>query len=120
MYLQSQSKIGNTWNSLPIEERVKFVTNDVIQVTATNPTLEQPHHTAVDIPNPIDLPLTDEEIPATTNHVDHEDQTIKTRCTPSRWCRVVNKLSDEQKDVVRAMGFGNLNYKMSPMKKLNS
>ncbi|TXG73512.1 hypothetical protein EZV62_002091 [Acer yangbiense] len=48
------------------------------------------------------------KIPSTKNHLGHEDQTINTRCTASRWCRIVKKLSEEQKVVVRVLGFGNL------------
>ncbi|TXG70056.1 hypothetical protein EZV62_004991 [Acer yangbiense] len=33
---------------------------------------------------------------------------VHTRCTPSRLCRIVGNLTEEQKDVVRAVGFGNL------------
>ncbi|TXG60715.1 hypothetical protein EZV62_012078 [Acer yangbiense] len=69
---------------------------------------EQPQHRDNDIPNNSDLPPTNEEIRSTTNHPGHEDQTINTRCTPSRWCRIVKKLSEEHKQVVRALGFGNL------------
>ncbi|TXG54112.1 hypothetical protein EZV62_019368 [Acer yangbiense] len=104
----SRSEIGKTWNLLPYEEKAKFRQPDVVEVTARNRTSEQPLHRDNDIPNNSDLPPTDEEIPGTTNHLGHKDQTINTRCTPSRWCRIVKKLSEEQKQVVRALGFGNL------------
>ncbi|KAK2638097.1 hypothetical protein Ddye_025892 [Dipteronia dyeriana] len=41
------------------------------------------------------------------NVLGHEE-TISTRCTPSWWCRIVQKLLEEQKVVVRALGFGHL------------
>ncbi|KAI9169384.1 hypothetical protein LWI28_011531 [Acer negundo] len=50
----------------------------------------------------------DEEIPGTKNHLGHEAKTINTRCTPSRWCRIVKKLSKERKQVVYVLRFGNL------------
>ncbi|TXG66553.1 hypothetical protein EZV62_007828 [Acer yangbiense] len=105
---KSRSEIGKTWNLLPIEEKAKFRQPDVVEVAARILTGEQPHLRDNDIPNNSDLPPTDEEIPATANHLGHEDQTINTRCTPSRWCRIVNKLLEEQKEVVRGLGFGNL------------
>ena len=93
---------------LPIEEKAKFRQLDVVEVAARNVTAVQPNLRDNDFPNNSDLPPTDEEIPGTPNHPGHEDQTINTRCTPSRWCRIVKKLSEEQKEVVHALGFGNL------------
>ncbi|TXG69876.1 hypothetical protein EZV62_004811 [Acer yangbiense] len=105
---KSRSEIGKTWNSLPYEEKAKFREPDVVQVIATNMPAEQPQHRDNDIPNNHDFPPMDEEIRGTRNHLGHEDQTINTRCTPFQWCRIVKKLSEEQKQVVRALGFGNL------------
>ncbi|TXG48583.1 hypothetical protein EZV62_024458 [Acer yangbiense] len=90
------------------EEKAKFGQPDVVEVAARNITGDQPHHHDNDIPNNFDLPPTDEDLAGTQNHPGHEDQTINTRFTPSRWCRIVKKLSEEQKEVVRALGFGNL------------
>ncbi|KAI9160082.1 hypothetical protein LWI28_004932 [Acer negundo] len=69
---------------------------------------EQPDHESFVIPNNSDFPPTYEEIPGTTNHLGHEAKTINTRCTPSQWYQIVKKLSEEQKQVVHALGFGNL------------
>ncbi|KAK3204609.1 hypothetical protein Dsin_018655 [Dipteronia sinensis] len=104
----SRSEIGKTWRLLPIEEKAKFGEPEVVEVAATNLTGEQPHHCQNNISNNFNVPPTDEQIPPTTNRLDYGDQTINTRCTPSRWCRIVNKLSEEQKQVIRALGFGNL------------
>ncbi|KAK3195838.1 hypothetical protein Dsin_027148 [Dipteronia sinensis] len=106
IFLQSRSEIGNTWHLLPIEEKAKFGQPEVVKVVATNLTGEQPHHCENDISNNFNVPPTDEQIPPTTNRLDHGDQTISTRCTPSRWYRIVNKLSEEQKEAIRALGFG--------------
>ncbi|KAK3229788.1 hypothetical protein Dsin_001669 [Dipteronia sinensis] len=106
--LQSRSEIGKTWRLLPIEEKAKFGEPEVVEVAATNLTGEQPHHCQNDISNNFNVPPTDEQIPPITNRLDYRDQTINTRCTPSRWCRIVNKLSEEQKQAIRALGFGNL------------
>ncbi|TXG53367.1 hypothetical protein EZV62_022536 [Acer yangbiense] len=105
---KSRIEIGKTWNLLPIEEKAKFRQLDVDEVAARNLTAVQPNLRDNDFPNNSDLPPTDEEIPGTPNHPGHEDQTINTRCTPSRWCRIVKKLSEEHKEVVHALGFGNL------------
>ncbi|TXG64134.1 hypothetical protein EZV62_011128 [Acer yangbiense] len=105
---KSRSEIGKIWNLLPYEEKAKFQEPDVVEDIARNMPAEQPQQRDNDIPNNSDLPPTDEEIRSITNHPSHKDQTINTRCTPSRWCRIVKKLSEEQKQVVRALGFGNL------------
>ncbi|KAK3211839.1 hypothetical protein Dsin_016545 [Dipteronia sinensis] len=99
---------SQTWRLLPIEEKAKFGEPEVVEVASTNLTGEQPHHCENDISNNFNVPPTDEQIPPTTNRLDYGDQTISTRCTPSRWCRIVNKLSEEQKQAIRALGFGNL------------
>ncbi|KAI9194610.1 hypothetical protein LWI28_007541 [Acer negundo] len=105
---QSRSEIGKTWHLLPIEERAKFGQAADGAVAARNISGEQPHCESFVIPNNFDFPPTDEEIPGTTNHLGHKAETINTRCTPSRWSRIVKKLSEEQKQVVHALGFGNL------------
>ena len=89
---------------LPIEEKEKYRQADVVEVIPT----DQPHDRDNDIPNNSDFPPTEEQIPGTTNDSAHQDQTLYTRCTPSRWCRIVKKLSEDQKEVVCALGFGNL------------
>ncbi|KAI9178155.1 hypothetical protein LWI28_023348 [Acer negundo] len=105
---QSQSEIGKTWHLLPIEERAKFGQAADDAVAAKNISGEQPHHESFVIPNNSDFPPTDEEISGTTNHLGHKAETINTRCTLSRWCRIVKKLSEEQKQAVHTLGFGNL------------
>ncbi|TXG53501.1 hypothetical protein EZV62_022670 [Acer yangbiense] len=105
---KSRNEIGNTWHLLPIEKKAKFAQPHVVEVAARNLTGEQPHHRDNDIPNNFDLPPTDEEITGIKNHMGHEDQTINTRCTPFRWCLIMKKLFEEQKEVVCALGFGNL------------
>ncbi|TXG63611.1 hypothetical protein EZV62_010605 [Acer yangbiense] len=105
---RSRSEIGNIWRLLSIDEKAKFGQPDVVEVVARNMTGDQPHHRDNDIPNNSDLPPTDEDLPSIKNHPGHEDQTINTRCTPSQWCRIVKKLFEEQKEVVRAFRFGNL------------
>ncbi|TXG60422.1 hypothetical protein EZV62_014995 [Acer yangbiense] len=108
IYINHELKLEKTWNLLPIEEKAKFRQLDVDEVAARNVTAMQPNLRDNDFPNNSDLPPTDEEIPGTPNHPGHEDQTINTRCTPSRWCRIVKKLLEEQKEVMHALGFGNL------------
>ncbi|KAI9200162.1 hypothetical protein LWI28_003533 [Acer negundo] len=90
------------------EERAKFGQPDDAEVVARNLSGEQPHHRDNVILNNSDLPPIDEEILGITNHLGHEAETINTRCTPFRRCRIVKKLSEEQKHVVHALGFGNL------------
>ncbi|KAI9156995.1 hypothetical protein LWI28_015221 [Acer negundo] len=87
--LYSQSEIGKTWHLLPIEERAKFGQAVDAEVAARNISAEQLDHQSFVIPNNSDFPPIDEEIPSTTNHLGHEAETINTRCTPSRWCRIV-------------------------------
>ena len=93
---------------LTIEEKAKFRGPHPAEGAARNLTVEQPHLGDNDSPNNSELPPTDQEIPGTGHHPVHDHHTINTRCTPSRWCRVVKKLSEEQKEVVRGLGFGNL------------
>ncbi|TXG60866.1 hypothetical protein EZV62_012229 [Acer yangbiense] len=83
---QSRSEIGKIWNLLPYEEKAKFREPDVVEVAARNMPAEQPQHRDNDIPNNFDLPLMDEEIHATTNHMGHEDQTINTRRLQLKIC----------------------------------
>ncbi|KAI9162570.1 hypothetical protein LWI28_028605 [Acer negundo] len=103
-----RSEIGKTWHLLPIEERAKFGQAADGAVAARNISGEQPHHESFVIPNNSDFPLTDEEIPGTTNHLGYKAEAINTRCTPSQWCQIVKKLFEEQKQAVHALGFGNL------------
>ncbi|KAI9199088.1 hypothetical protein LWI28_027274 [Acer negundo] len=105
---KSRSEIGKTWHLLPIEEHAKFRQAADDAVAARNISGEQPHHESFVIPNNSDFPPTDEEITCMTNHLGHKAKTINTRCTPSQWCRIVKKLSEKQKQVVHALGFGNL------------
>ncbi|KAI9186849.1 hypothetical protein LWI28_021596 [Acer negundo] len=105
---QSRSKIGKTWHSLRIEECAKFGQATDGAVAARNISGKQHHHESFVILNNSDCPPTYEEIPVTTSHLGHRAETIDTRCTPSRWCRIVKKLSEEQKQDVHALGFGNL------------
>ncbi|KAK3213378.1 hypothetical protein Dsin_018084 [Dipteronia sinensis] len=101
-------KVGEKKKNLGSQRRTKFGEPEVVEDAATNLPGEQPNHCDNDIPNNFDLPPTDAEIPARKHRLDQEDETISIRCTPSRWCRIVNKLSEEQKEEVRALGFGNL------------
>ncbi|KAK2650663.1 hypothetical protein Ddye_018152 [Dipteronia dyeriana] len=70
-----------------------------------NVTTEEAQHR--NIPNKSNLPPPDEEIPGTDLLLGLE-KTIATRCTLYRWTRIAKNLSEEQTEVVQALGFGNL------------
>ncbi|KAK2653057.1 hypothetical protein Ddye_012913 [Dipteronia dyeriana] len=70
-----------------------------------NVTTEEAQHR--DIPDKSNLPPREEEIPGINFLLGHEE-TIGIRCTLSRWTHIVKNLSEEQKEVVRALGFGTL------------
>ncbi|KAI9194697.1 hypothetical protein LWI28_008318 [Acer negundo] len=76
---QSQSEIGKTWHLLPIEERANFGQAADGVVAARNISGEQPHHESFVIPNNSDFPPTYEEIPGTTNHLDHNAKIVNTK-----------------------------------------
>ncbi|KAK2661220.1 hypothetical protein Ddye_007753 [Dipteronia dyeriana] len=103
----SRSEVGNTRHLLLIEEKAQFGLHDVVEEGTGNLTGEKPQHRENDILNISDLPLTDEEIVGINNHLGHEE-TINTRCTSSRWSQIVKKLSEDQKEIVCPLGFGNL------------
>ncbi|KAK2637488.1 hypothetical protein Ddye_032280 [Dipteronia dyeriana] len=54
------------------------------------------------------VPPIDETFVASEICMGNDDQIIKTRCTPSRLSQIVDRLSEEQKEAVRGLGFGNL------------
>ncbi|KAK2646663.1 hypothetical protein Ddye_021858 [Dipteronia dyeriana] len=93
------------WHLLPLEENIQYGLHHIVDIEDQNVTTEEAQH--CDIPDKSNLPPPEKEIPGTNFLLSHEE-TIGTRCTPSRWTRIVMKLSKEQKDVVRALGFGNL------------
>ncbi|KAI9186483.1 hypothetical protein LWI28_017711 [Acer negundo] len=76
---ESRSEIGKTWHLLLIEEQAKFGQPDDSEVAARDLSGEQPYHHDNVIPNNSDLPPTNEEILATTNHLGHEAETINTK-----------------------------------------
>ncbi|KAK2652554.1 hypothetical protein Ddye_012410 [Dipteronia dyeriana] len=70
-----------------------------------NVTTEEAQHR--DIPKKFNLPPPYEEIPGTDLLLGIEE-IIATRCNPSRWTWIAKNLSEEQKEVVRILSFGNL------------
>ncbi|KAI9156756.1 hypothetical protein LWI28_011721 [Acer negundo] len=74
----------------------------------TNILNEQPDHNASDLPIPNGNPPIDEAFAGSEICMGNDNQIIKTRCTPSRLRRIVDRLSEEKKEAVRGLGFGNL------------
>ncbi|KAK2661266.1 hypothetical protein Ddye_007799 [Dipteronia dyeriana] len=95
-----RSEIGHVWKALSKEDKASYGHMYVDNVASTSHSKKQTQQ------NP---PETHEECDGNESLIGADDQNmVHTRCTPSRLCRVVDKFSEEQKDVVRALGFENL------------
>ncbi|KAK3207108.1 hypothetical protein Dsin_021154 [Dipteronia sinensis] len=98
--LTTIAEIGHAWKALSIEDKAQYEHMYVDNVASTSHSNKQTQQ------NP---PGTHKECDAIESEIGVDEQNmVHTRCTPSRLCRVMGNLTEEQKDGVRAVGFENL------------
>ncbi|KAK2649215.1 hypothetical protein Ddye_016704 [Dipteronia dyeriana] len=95
-----RSEIEHAWKALYKEDKASYGHMYVDNIASTSHSKKQTQQ------NPSE---THEECDSNESLIGADDQNmVHTRFTPSRLCWVVDKFSEEQKDVVRALGFENL------------